>query len=513
MIDAFVQLAMMSKASRVFAADEGKFLAFPLLTPLTYPPAMFATLMTPSTAAEYAAAGEFSRTVNFLPRDIVASLESDRFLWDVYIDVMTRADVAVGSGADTGSTDGSSVLYQTATDGTRTESPEYAAYRQYRDAWIVAREDYGARKLSGELTSDPAEKQHWTDTVEPTLRAVLTQAESDWSVLGHREKVEAALQAEAAAAARNPAKRWSDWSSAINPDVDIQSDPGGAYAPTGIAPWNFATEGEWLPFELSSGEMTTLVAEAPPELKVVLDQNGGASNVERISFEYRSVSVVRPWFRADALTSRIWRSADPDLMLSNGEDSPAGACPAYVTAIVFMRNLKVTPRAATPAAPVLSDMRFTIRPELLTRRHLQAVRPAGHHAPPATQSPGAVRAQAFRRISLQSFAVAPTLASRHAPRTAAAGVAPALEGARFDHRLMLRVANPAVAVRADTPIGRRRFRDVARLGTAPPVAAEPAVATPAPAPDPPASADISVLAFICKRLPKTPNALPDLTWP
>ena len=52
-----------------------------------------------------------------------------------------------------------------------------------------------------------------------------------------------------------------------------------------------------------------------------------------------------------ALTSRIWRSSDPDLILSDGVAPPTGCCPAYVSAVVFIRNLKVTPRAAVAVDP------------------------------------------------------------------------------------------------------------------------------------------------------------------
>src|SRR5262245_19885989 len=103
-MDAFVQLALIEKSKRVFAADASTFLSFPLLSPLTFTAESLGALATPQTKADYTRAADFARQVNFLPRDIVASLDGDRYLWDVYRDVMARADVATaGSGLGTNS--------------------------------------------------------------------------------------------------------------------------------------------------------------------------------------------------------------------------------------------------------------------------------------------------------------------------------------------------------------------------------------------------------------------------
>src|SRR5690348_7483383 len=145
-IDAYVQVALIEKAKRVFVADPSVFLSFPLLSPLGYQPETLAALAAPSTPSDFAAAADFARAVNFLPRDMVASGLGDRYLWDIYGEVLTRAEVAKGDGPGTGPGGGASLLYDVAPGGTRTESAVYRAYRQYRDAWIVAREDYGAHK-------------------------------------------------------------------------------------------------------------------------------------------------------------------------------------------------------------------------------------------------------------------------------------------------------------------------------------------------------------------------------
>jgi hypothetical protein len=519
-MNAFVQLALIEKTKRVFAADAGIFLSFPLLSPISFKtdalPAMFA----PSSSEGYAAAADFARIVNFVPRDIVASHFEDRYLWDVYADVLARAEVAdATSAAGTGNVDAgySTVLYQLNADGTRTESAIYRAYRQYRDAWFVAGEDYSARKLTGEDGDNPEAARHWAEVEEPALRAALAKAESDWKILGHRDEVEAALLAERNAAQQNPRQRWREWSYAFNPDIDLLTEPsGGRFAPTGVTPKDFATNTEWLRFDISAGEMAKLVNEAPAALKVVLDAAAG-NNIDHVSFDYRSVAVVRPWFDSAALTSRIWRSSDPDLALSNGADPASGTCPGYVTAIVFIRNLQVTSRS-DPSAPsglrVTEQLRFTIPADRLVQRDLN-VRATPPKVAQPTPTPPAAAQRAFANLEKKSVTAAPTLAAkpvvqRFAFEATAATRAAATLNVRMAEAVTPR--RPVVLGPAPVPF---------RVKPAPPPVSAPAAPAPAPqqpapsapaAPAPPQSNDVVVLAFICKRLPKSPDPLPDLRW-
>jgi hypothetical protein len=500
-MDAYVQVALIEKSKRIFATDAGIFLSFPLLSPLTFTPQALAALSTPASAADYASAADFARIVNFLPRDMVASGSSDRYLWDIYADVLARADVADDSAGQAGQgSDGSALLYEVAPDGMRTESAIYRAYRQYRDAWIVAREDYGARKLTGELADNPDARRHWTDVEEPALRATLAKAEADWKTLGHRDEVEAALQAERDAALNDPRTRWRDWANAFNPDIDLLDNvSGGRYAPTGLSPKDFAGDAAWLHFEPSAIEMASLIRDAPAALKVVLDDNG-ASGIDHVSFDYRSVAIVRPWFHSNVLTSRIWRSNDPGLALSDGGDPPSGICPAYVTAVVFVRNLQVTSRAVPATTPVTSNLRFTLAANRLTQRDLQPMLLRQVAQPPETVAAPVTVQRAFSRLDSQTLIVARTVAAQ-----------PSVQHVAF---------RPAVAMQLNPMI---RTLDVnTQLHT--PLRTVPGpVSPPSPAPQPtqPPSQptqsperhdDIAILAFICKRLPKVPDPMPDLRW-
>jgi len=217
-MDAFVQLALIEKAKRVFAADASVMLSFPLLAPMGFTPAELAALTLPSTPADYAAAGDFARIVNFLASDMVANA-TERKLWDVYRDVLDQAEVGDVAADGAAEPSAASLLYTVGPDGTRVESNALVSYRQYRDEWFVAREDYASHKLTGELSEDAAERQHWLDVEEPALRAALDAATAAWDTLGGRAAIEGALQADRDAALRDPKRRWAEWQNGFNPDI------------------------------------------------------------------------------------------------------------------------------------------------------------------------------------------------------------------------------------------------------------------------------------------------------
>lgn len=504
-LDAFVQLALIEKSKLVFGRGADVFLSFPLLSPITYAPDRLAAMLQPATAADYLEAANFARIVNFLPRDMVAEPGSAPSLWDIFGAVLARAEVASGSAGavPAGST---AVLYDVAADGTRTESAAYRAYRQFRDAWIVATENYAARKSSGEASDDPGTRAAWTNVEEPALRAAIAEADANWTTFGFKAQVNAALQAERNAARNDPLLRWQDWTAHFNEDTDVLTDPmNGRYAPTGLSPRDFSGEGNWLRFDLSASEMASLVGAAPAALRVVLDDDGGGT-IDHVSFEYRSVAIVRPWFNSDVLTSGIWRSSDPALALSDGGDPPSGSCPAYVTAVVLVRNLQITTRAAPAGSgPAPGDLRFTIPAQRLTRRdlRLEAVRPVEPVDPARLVPVQEVDQRAFQRLQANSFTVAPIVAPATAPQTllrarAMEAVAPATPTPHVDLGARLQV-RPDLLGHGVV----RRF----------PVVADPAPPSPPPPRPEPEHADtISILAFICKRLPKAPNAMPGLTW-
>ncbi|AFM15022.1 hypothetical protein Mycch_0196 [Mycolicibacterium chubuense NBB4] len=518
-MDAFVQLALMEKCRQVFGSDS-TFLSFPLASAFSWTPSQTTGMNAPATAGDYAAAAEFAQSVNFIPRDLVANVDGETFLWDVYDDVLSGAQVAVGKPPSTYETAAAAVLYDTAADGTRTETAAYRMYRQYRDAWIAARQNYNAQRLTAESSSDPVIQQRWNTVDEPTLRAAVADAKAAWEQQGRKAEIESALETYEQMTVDDPKLAWSTWQGSFNEDIDLITDPTSQlkYAPTGFSPRNLSSNDAWLHFDLASAEMAALVDAAPTNLKAVLGSQT-ASQYQHVSFEYRSVAVVRPWFQSAVFTSRSWQQPGEE-PLSDGGDPPNGRCPAYVSAIVFVRHVAVVPAAGHGApAPergpifslptqLLTERKLVLEPQLQTR---MAMAPSERDTGAVTDAP-VVNTPLFRRLDTESFIQAPRsqpaqpvasitmmrMAAAPTRQTPPAGATPEVGAARF--------IPPAFRFDHGPVRGAGHLGD---LGTVVPV--DPSQPPPPPSPPPP-NDDVQILAFICKRLPKAPDPLPDLHW-
>src|SRR3954466_13883839 len=135
-MDSAVQLALMSKAKKVFCKDQSIFLSFPV-SPLPYTRREldFLSEKDPGDLAQskrnlYA----FSTLVNLIPSEEAWVQTETRFLWDVYEEVL-KADYA-----DSSRTPQEEVEYREAqaslgkeTEQGWVDSPAYIAYKRYRD--------------------------------------------------------------------------------------------------------------------------------------------------------------------------------------------------------------------------------------------------------------------------------------------------------------------------------------------------------------------------------------------
>jgi hypothetical protein len=509
-MDSNVQVALIEKSKRVFALDADLFLSFPLLFPLTFKPEDLGTILAPQSAADYAQAASFALNTNFIARDTVASPDPGDMLWDIFDDVLSRAVVATGrndAALEARYKAAQEILYETDSNGLRRESPTYTDYRRYRDAVFAAQEDYGMQKQTAEQSGDPEARRRWTDVDEPELRLALEQARLDWSNLGHREKVEAAIADVMAAAASNPRARWADWRAGFNRDTDLLHAGPTSFAPTGFSPTDITNDTSWLHATMDVQEIDGLVAGAPPELHA----NGG-SDIARLEFEYRSVSVTRPWFNPAPLTSQIWRLPQGDEALSYGRGSITGRLTAYVTALVLVRNVIAT-KKSRPDEVTAMPLQFTLNPALLTTRRLRSnpqllALQAAAATPDAAPAPP-MNTEAFARVRASTFRAAERSAMRRATRRETPFAAHAVEAPAMRVNPAARRFSPAGALRM------RRFGPAgigAIVGDAVVVAEPAAPPPPPPVPQTPPDNSISVLAFICKRLPMTPNPLPELVW-
>lgn len=496
-MDAYVQLALMAKAKLVFETED-TFLSFPALSPLSYPPGDLKLSHDGiATARDLARLSEFARITNQIPRGTVAPVEEGECLWDVCSEVLATGVPATGtlSAADQARLDGArAVLYAPSSDGRRESSPALAAYKQRRDAQIVAVEEYRNQQFTAESATDPAAKTRWTTVDEPRLRQAVSAAEEEWRTHGAKAEIEEAMQVEQAFTARQPSLAWEAWKADFLGDIDLETDTDRIrFAPTAFTPSDVFDDA-WPRFTITAAEMARLASEAPAEL---LDIFGGAvagGDVESVSFEYRSVALARSWLPKQLFHSRFWRLGSAGGELSSGEKLPNDRCPAYITALVFARNVEV--RRRQPAAAPQSS---TAAPRALLALDPSRLRVESAQVKLARQAPALNLAAAPVARMLQTARPALERVAMAAARTTNTSAAqPAT------------VARMAQLVRTDLFVGRRL-----PVGT-------PIIPQPVPQPAPPSTPvppkveapndEIAILAFICRRTPKCPDPDPSLTW-
>jgi hypothetical protein len=505
-MDSVAQLALLTKAKLVFETD-GTFLSFPALTPLSYSPDEL-SFSASATSASATAYSDFCRFANALPTGVVFQPALDTLLWDLYKSIFTNAQLAQSGltaqqTADLQAAD--AYLYAQASDGTGSPSPQLVAYNQYQQAYLQAQQDYKSQQLTALASTDPNVQSQWQNTTEPQLRAAVQTAETNWEQQGFKAQVEQALTVEQNSAALSPTLLWQTWSGLLNSDLDVLTDPASnaTFAPTALAPSDILAQTSWPTFTLSSPEIAQLVSQAPAELSNVLNTAAGASKIQSLSFEFCSVALVRPWFSPAVFNAHFWRFSDPSMQLSDGGNPPQGQWPAYVTGLVLARNIveQDVAAAATPPQP----QAVHAFPPIALRASFVLPQPRPRFIPVTPVRPIAVnpviaqqnRQLAINRLNASSF-------------SAVAMARPTLQAAPV-LRPQPVVARPASSFflhnTAAVGIGPGRFTAV---GAPAPAPASPAATPPPPAPtnDP----GISILAFICKPLPKCPDPDPTLTW-
>ena len=485
-MDALAYLALMAKAKLVFENPD-TFMCFPALAPVRYTTDQlnFGAFNSPA-VAQRLVYSEFSRLVNALPSGTIFE-PGDKFLWDTYDTILRTAILAEDQMSDT-----ENAAYQQAVaflggtnaSGLPVPSPELLAYRQFRDVWFQAVQSYKAQQSTAMAATDEAALTQWQNVDEPQLRALVEQARSDWQAKGFKEPVEQAQRVQQTYSARSPRLIWHTWSSSFDPDLDLQTDPNQqSFALTSFVPADAFSQ-EWLTFRITNAEIAQLVAQAPKELKDMLAPEGSESTVDQISFEFRSVSLSRPWFRPEIFGSRFWRMPEGTTPFSDGADPPEGQWPAYIAALVFLRNIQVTMRTGATIAPpqrlwTLPALQMVAAPSPTSTMRLapavfesrQTDSPRNAMAQPNIATPAAVRSPLRAEILRQTVQPAPR----------------AIQRMRWEGRPIFETA----------PV------------PPPPPTPEP---PPPPEPEPDPRKDISILAFICKQLPKSPNPDPSLTW-
>ena len=511
-MDALAQLALMTKAKLMFESPD-TFLSFPALMPISYAPDQM-KFADASTVQQLQAFADFSTWTNSLPQGTLFPSSPTDMLWDVYRGVLDNAQVAQGSLTPDESASlaaAQSFLTTQGGEGVLVDTPEVVAYKQYQQAYFAANQDYNNQNITATTSSDPGVRAAWTNGGDAAARAAVQSAESDWEAKGYKAQVEQAQLVAKTLGAKSPQLKWGTWSALCNPDIDFPTSPsGGTFGPTIFTPANIADQPNWPSFSVVGGDIPNLVSQAPAELKSLFGSTSGASTIDTLSFEYCSVGLSRPWFKPELFTSKFWRFADANEQLSDGNSPPSGEWPAYICAVVFARNISVKmvstgpappPRQFLPAFPILNTT--LIRP---------VPQPAPRPLPLYLRS-GIKLNQSIRSGPTAAAAVGVRVNTASVPMSRVAVMAPA--AALPQERLMRQIGGvaisaPAAPARSNAIALNPALR--ARLSAAAFTMTPSQSGAPQPAPTPLVNNTISVLAFVCKKLPRCPDPDSSLKW-
>jgi hypothetical protein len=542
-----LSLALATKLRMMFEKDD-RYLTFPLGTGFTYRYLNF--MKEPSISGltlqeQINNKGDFARLLNIIPEDSASfSQDASRFLWDELIHALTNSEFA-----ESGLTEAENNLLnqaidfltdaKTLEDGTTIpiNSAALNKYYEYKTICDQAEATYLNEKITVE-SSTGAEgdrlKQQWATNRERQLRDTMNQAGENWKNLGFRDQVNSFQQV------RNdlePKKFLNLYRAAYLDEVRISEVPdlngrGAGVYTTFFSPFDtFEARLPWTKITLTKSEIDTLVPTAPADLKAIFNAGEGSNDIESVALEYNNVVAIRPWLKAEFFASRYWKFAD-NTVVSDGKIPRHGKIPSYITSMICVRNIVVTRRKAIQHNPIVLPIltKTAISTFKIKKRQWEEKEDDTETPPIIVQRPAEIMrsgtprtAEALKGSQLSSLKVPPSQPT-HATSSA---VAPITKSSFVLASPPKAAAQPIVITPKEQLASRQRqsdsYVDAKYVGTAikAPVFKIPDKSNEATGTTGVIAELVTetfsfdgvvVLAYVCKRVPKSPDPDPVLKW-
>lgn len=500
-------LALAAKLGQMYASDE-QFLSFPLGLSWNHRSLSFMREDNDLSAVERQRfQAEFARLMNEIPLDGgVPHHTTGEVLWRAARDILEGAEFAEGALTEQEARQLAEAV-DLLTD--EVEGPDGSAvpvyshkvttYNGYRDEYFTLEMARRDAQLTADETGLPADRAR----VE-ALGVAIHQLEEDWTNLGFRDEVETAQRVRSALEVkRSPIRYRREYLNELTiAETSSVEGAGVTFCLTFFSPGDaFDPSLPWASANLTQKEIGRLVGDAPDGLKHLFPVAGKDDGIRGLTVEYSYVDVVRPWFRPEFFASGYWRLPG-DAVVSDGLIPRQGRIPAYITGMLAVRNVTVRRRKSDAgkglAIPLLKGAAL--------RRAPAGVAGGGagvRVVPPAARLGG----------------IAGAVAGRPAAAARVVRVHPGAERRRGAETFFVRPASVAGGQPAGTPALGRAYA-MAKLNGL--TFNRAVLAAPPP---PPRRADVqdevtesynvdgvSVLAFVCRRLPKAPAPDGRLQW-
>ena len=342
------------------------------------------------------------------------------------------------------------------------------------------------------------------------MRRIRDNAKNDWINLGFRNQVETYQRLRnILELKRSPILYAQDCLNEIGlAEIGALDSQGIPFCVTFFSPQDaFDKSLPWVSVSLIRQEIEKLVRQAPSGLKGTFSAGQDNDDIESLSLEYKYVDVVRPWFRPEFFQSRYWKMPH-GTVVCNGAVPRQGKIPAYITGLLAVRNITVTKKKTTGAKenvlPILHKLPVQkLRVAKLAQPTLLAA--------PKLARPAVIRDHRSAKKSVRKhlqIAGRPAgkstffMMARAAPITVSKKAKPIIRPKPKAKSTFIRAKYMATAMKAHRlkPVLVKRS-----LITQPSSAKDTVTQT--------FSFDgVAILAYLCQRLPKSPNPDPTLQW-
>ena len=522
-----VSLALAVKLAKIFESDTS-YLSFPLGTGFSY---RYLGFMKPpeqsglSLQEQLNDKADFARLLNIVPSDGPAFIgDASRLLWQRLVQVLEEARFpASGLSAQEEQTLAKAIEFLTDTvvlsDGSAiaVNSAALNRYYEFKTLRDQAEMAYLDEKISVEMSTGPegeALQRRWKEFRERQLLDVLQVADDNWNNLGFRQQVQAAQRTRADL---EPKRDLSAYRSNYLADIALSqladiNAVGLETCVTFFSPLDAFEPGTaWNSVTLTRAEMAALIAEAPANLRQTFGGAESSGDFESVSLELNNVAVIRPWFRQDFFASRTW-DVPAAQRVSDGGTPRQGEIPAYITSMLVARNVVVRRRrtqAPPPTPVVLPILSAVALQSLKLERASPAARAGAGAAVPVSSSPVIRKAASVQLLGAKAASVGVTSMAAARPLAANVALRPTLDARAPTAASGASVTRVALA---------RELTEARYVGTtirspAPPKAPPPPEPAPADVVEERYSFDgVTVLAWVCKRVPRCPDPDPALTW-
>lgn len=353
-MDQNILLAIYSKVNSLYGIyDEHKFLSFPTTYSYSFSPEDL-QLWFQDTGSGAARAlrfsSDFARMMNSPIRGIIFDGLLEQPLWQVYAKILQIGELAGMTDLDATARYKAAYeyLYETTSEGLATPSEIHQRYKKYRDKKFALEEELQKSQ------SDPQKES--IEQLQNSLRDVIRE----WEVEGKRYEVEEKMRIMTDITSSQPHVIWNQLKKRFNPNLSMLTTIEKiSFAPTYLFPSDVQDQ-PWDRITLHQGEIKSLVDTAPEKLKACFP-SAGAPSVESISFEYRSVRIERPWIDFDIFKSKFWRfpNDSSEDAISNEDRSDLGQFPAYISALLLMRNLVIKRKGSAESNASFSEIAET----------------------------------------------------------------------------------------------------------------------------------------------------------